>query len=504
MPTNTQYVMMRLGADTAGLSQALSSAGTMIGAWVDGIGKNMVRRIRAYTERLIAVTLVITFLRSIREQLNEIEELKGRALSLRIDPGSFMALRDFANAIGVTSEQLETMIQKLNQGTEQITPFISRLRDVLAEIEKLPEQDRTAAFLQKTGLLLTREQLAALRAFAVGGNVSNIPLTPSTAIRAFSSWLAVRGDILRARMLGQPLSVEHLAALAADEAMRARERAQRYPYPGFFQMPAQGTSPLDWYREFLAAMERLSGETVKRAIQMEEAERRRKQAEKQEREIEDALERYLEALKNRFMVEEKYSEAIHALVSKRAMLERQLATAKSMTPDVLIKTKTELLQVDTEIASVLKEWRDKIKRQQEERLKLESEFNEKAQRLVERYADIQFDIQQRKEAFRQRFYPTDEMLAQTVGSPVRRQAMFMRWLERLGPWLRARGMFQMASMAEQRALSIREWLESMGFLAPQLGMQKLNRDAEEIRKKFDALVQEAKTRGIKINPQLAN
>jgi len=490
------YLLVKLGIDASSVRAALSKTSAAIAQWVDATATNMQRRVVAYIQRFIAVVIVINFLRKVRQELERLAETSREAFRLGVTPNELRIFDALGTSIGIANDKMREFIEKFKQSETGITNTTEAIRKFMDEIRGMPVEEQQARILAKTGQFLTEAQIEQMRAALAGMAPPRISLKQEMAI----SWMAYRSWLKSAwaKLTGGAYapSVEELAA---REALTTRAapvlsllNIGRRPW----REVVEESGHAKFYRE---ALDRLTGATFRRAEQIKKEEEDQKRRLEMLRELMATDERIASIKKQEAQLLEDYAAAERIMVERRKRLQNMM---REMPEEDRIKIALELMQLDVEYLDLQKRRNDQERKLQEQRQQLEEQYNSRLQRLARELADREYAIDVEKRQRESAKYADVEMLARMRGSPVRGLAMMEQWLLWAAPRLRALGRFRESDIAFERAMAIEDRLRKLGFIRPDITMEKLSREAAKIRERMDALSQEAASKGIKVRVEL--
>jgi len=476
MPINVGTVIARIGGDTSELSAALQRSSGMLDAWGRGVATNLGRRLRAYTERFVAVTLVLGVIRYARQAAKEIEDIRLQAHKIGIDPAGLLAMRAFAASLGKSNEFADQLTSALKKAAPEATTLADAARTLAAELGRLPSiVDRQIEATKRLGMVLKDEELDRL--MRLGGLGAG----------------------------GAPSFKEAVGLLWQILSRGPKQLAQSRSWTGLAlgalaMVPAY--SP--WVEQFMLEWENLQGKANVDSMILKLA-RKRLQKEEQRAKLAELADRLAKAEIDMLEASGRHRAALDLMLERRAKIEAEieqlLLSGKTVEAE---EKRIEATRLEAEIAIARNRIEEQMRRLAQERLAREKELNRELARAYREQAEAERELLSR----RRQLWPTLEMIMATRDArgrptPQAWQAREVLWLEKLVPWLRARGLFVDADRAEQRWASLRQRLAEAGFIAPERSLEELNRRVAETRDRIAELLQAAKQEGIKVKPELA-
>lgn len=467
MPVNTEQVTVRIGGNTAALTAALKSAGAQVEAWARGLAANMGRRIRAYTERLIAVGLVLHVVRSLRDLARQLESAFESAEKLGVAAGELLQFRAVARELGITAARADDLAAAIKKADENAKSLAEAVQNLTRQFSGLSMEQIQAELLRRTGRYLEPEHIWALQRSA------------ATVFR--------------------PAPEQLLGAFIAD-IQRFWRNAMTGALQWLFVSPG-GTS----LRAIGRVLDDLYGEDLRdraaRQQRVMELAREMERRARIERELADLAERMRKADLQLAVAKEDFKKAWTLLQEQRVTIENAMLRAVNAGDEVEIeKQRLDLKRLELEQLELRQTEEKRLAAQARQRAQLEEEFNRKLADAIRRAADLEERME------RSRIYPDLEDVAAVRfrgwRPPQAMAAARARWLERAIPWLRARGMFSQAEAAETEYWTIRDRLARAGFIRPEEGLLKLRAELLKANSELGRLRIMAEREGIRIRPEL--
>lgn len=477
-----QILNVSIGGTAQQLAQALTAARTMLNAWVSDVGNTVYRKLRWWLSGAASIGLVQRGVAALREDDRRSIERETQAISTGIDAQLRRSIEEWQKLSRVSESAISLMIDRFHELRRPAQTF----RDYLAEtVEALLRMEnpmqRIVESAKRLGVVLSPEQLRSLRE-SIGG-------APGSTMGAMGTFLRFFGQSINEVLLRAPegfiVGLRNLRELILRPFRGAAESA-----------------------EAAASMEQRLA--ILSEVRRADARKRAEEELKQSQELGEAFIDRLEAEKQLHLQAKQWSAAIRIIDQQIAALKDVFELTRERAAQ--LRVEADLIKLINERAQVLSQVReDEARKQKEQQQELEraAQVQERIRRRQERVADIEFQMQQHREARASAMAPSLEMLAwpfRFMGrswlSPAAPFARQMLWLQQAIPVAWAMGGRQAAQPLLNRYEAIREMLQHAEFLPQDQTMRALLREQEKAREALERVAQAAKAGRLAVEVEL--